>query len=138
MRRTLLLLLALSGWGWAEQVQIISPLPLPVSYALSSTTTLTRLPINFNAGGDNIVVPADVSGNRIVVHRIWFLTAGATNITFKDNLGSPAAVPFAANEGVTFDATGQPWFITAANTAFIMNSSVGVQVSGEIYYALAP
>jgi hypothetical protein len=98
---------------------------------------LLRLPINFNGAGDNIIVPADAAGNRIVVQRIWFLVAAATNITFKDNLPSPAAVPFAANEGITFDATGEPWFITAPNTAFIMNSSAGVQVSGKIYYALA-
>jgi hypothetical protein len=98
---------------------------------------LSRLPVSFNTAGDNIVIPADAAGNRIVVHRIWFLVGAATNITFKDNLVSPAAVPFAANEGLTFDATGEPWFITAPNTAFIMNSSANVQVSGEIYFALA-
>jgi hypothetical protein len=98
---------------------------------------LNRLPINFSASGDNTIVPADAAGNRIVVYRIWFLVAAATNITFKDNLPSPAAVPFGANEGVTFDATGEPWFITDPNTAFIINSSAGVQISGEIYYLLA-
>jgi hypothetical protein len=98
---------------------------------------LNRIAINFSTSGDQTVIAADTNGNRIVVHRIWFLVAGATNLTFKDNLPSPAAVPFAANEGITFDATGEPWFITAPNTAFIINSSVGVQVSGEIYYALA-
>jgi len=98
---------------------------------------LNRLPINISTLGDNTVVPADAAGNRIVIHRIWFLVAGAVNITFKDNLPSPAAVPFAANEGLTFDATGEPWFITNPNTAFIINLSAGIQVSGTIYYALA-
>lgn len=98
---------------------------------------LLRLPINFNTVGDNIIIPADTNNNRIVVHRLWFLVAAAVNLTFKDNLASPAVVPFAANEGVTFDATGEPWFITDPNTAFIINASAGVQVSGEVYYALA-
>jgi hypothetical protein len=98
---------------------------------------LTRLPINIASSGDNIIIPADTTGYQIFVHRIWFLVAAAVNITFKDNLPSPAAVPFAANEGLTFDATGEPWFITNPNTAFIMNLSGNVQVSGEVFYLLS-
>lgn len=97
---------------------------------------LLRLPINFSASGDNSIIPAD-SINRIVVHRIWLVCAGATNLTFKDNLASPAAVPMAANGGLTFDATGEPWLVTDVNTAFIIGSSAAVQVSGMVYYTLA-
>lgn len=97
---------------------------------------LFRAPINFSASGDNIIVAADPV-NRIVVHRIWLVCAVATNITFKDNLASPSAVPMSANGGLTFDATGEPWFVTDPNTAFIINSSQAVQVSGCVYYTLA-
>lgn len=97
---------------------------------------LIRIAMSFSASGDNIVIPADPI-NRIVVHRLWFITAAVTNLTFKDNLPTPAVVPFGANTGLTFDATGEPWFITNPNTAFIINSSVAVQVSGEIYYTLS-
>lgn len=97
---------------------------------------LSRVAINFLASGDNTIIAADAT-NRIIVHRIWLVCAGATNLTFKDNLTSPAAVPMGANGGLTFDVSGEPWFITDANTAFIINSSAAVQVSGECYYALA-
>ena len=97
---------------------------------------LLRVPINFSASGDNTIIAADAV-NRIVIHRIWLVCAGATNLTFKDNLPSPAAVPMGVNGGLTFDATGEPWFITNVNTAFIINSSQAVQVSGECFYTLA-
>ena len=97
---------------------------------------LNRIAINFSSSGDNTVIAADPI-NRIVIHRIWLVCATATNLTFKDNLPSPAAVPMGANGGLTFDATGEPWFVTDVNTAFIINSSNAVQVSGECYYTLA-
>lgn len=98
---------------------------------------LSRLPINFNVGGDNTVIPADTNGNRIVVHRMWFVVGAAVNLTFKDNLPSPAAVPMGQNGALVFDATGEPWFTTDPNTAFIINASAGVQVSGEVFFILA-
>jgi hypothetical protein len=97
---------------------------------------LQRVAINFSTTGDNIIIAADPV-NRIVIHRIWLVVAAATNLIFKDNLPSPAAVPMSANGGLTFDATGEPWFITNVNTAFIINQSGAVQVSGECYYTLA-
>jgi hypothetical protein len=96
---------------------------------------LLRAPINFSASGDNTVIAADPV-NRIIVHRLWLVCGGATNLTFKDNLGSPAAVPMAANGALVFDATGEPWFITNPNTAFIINQSGSAQTSGECYYTL--
>jgi hypothetical protein len=97
---------------------------------------LLRAAINFSSSGDNTIIAADTV-NRIIIHRIWLVVGGATNITFKDNLPSPAAVPLGQYGGITFDATGEPWFITNTNTAFIINSSSAVQVSGEVYYTLA-
>lgn len=97
---------------------------------------LNRIAINFSANGDNTVIPADPI-NRIVIHRLWLVCSAATNITFKDNLPTPAAVPMSANGGLTFDATGEPWFITDPNTAFIINQSGSAQISGECYYTLA-
>ena len=96
---------------------------------------LTRVAINFNTTGDNTIIAADAS-NRIVIHRLWLVVAGATNLTFKDNLPSPAAVPLGQFGGITFDATGEPWFCTDKNSAFIINQSGAVQVSGCIYYLL--
>lgn len=97
---------------------------------------LSRAAINFSGSGDNTIIAADAA-NRVIIHRLWLVVGGATNLTFKDNLSSPAAVPMSANGGLTFDATGEPWFCTAINQAFIINSSSAVQVSGEVYYTLA-
>jgi hypothetical protein len=98
---------------------------------------LTRGVINFNTSGNNTIIPADSQGRKIYVHRIWFLVANAVNLTFVDAQPSPAAVPFAANEGLTFDASGEPWFVTAPGAAFIINSNANVQVSGGIGYLLS-
>lgn len=98
--------------------------------------TLSRIAINFNTSGDNTVVAADAT-RRVVVHRLWLVVGGATNLTIKDNLSSPGAVPLGQYGGITFDSTGEPWFVTAVNTAFIINSSAGVQVSGTCFYSLA-
>lgn len=106
-------------------------------YLYSRLPYLSRASINFATSGDNTIVAADTNSNRIVVYRIWLVVGGTTNLTFKDNLTSPAAVPLATNEGVTFDVSGEPWFITDPNTAFKINSSVAVQVSGICFYALA-
>lgn len=98
--------------------------------------TLFRVAINFNSSGDNSVIAADAT-RRIVIHRLWFVVGGTTNLTFKDNLPSPAAVPMSANGALVFDSSGEPWFITDPNTAFIINSSSAVQVSGEVAYTLS-
>lgn len=97
---------------------------------------LKRTAINFSSSGDNTIIAADTA-NRIIIHRIWLVVGGSVNLTFKDNLPSPAAIPMSANGGITFDATGEPWFITDVNTAFIINSNAAVQVSGCAYYSLA-
>lgn len=97
---------------------------------------LERVAINFSSSGSNQIIAANAT-KRIIIHRIWLVVAGATNLTFVDNLSSPAAIPMAANGGITFDATGEPWFITDKNTAFSINSSAAVQVSGECYYTVA-
>lgn len=97
---------------------------------------LLRAPINFSASGNNTVVSADTT-RRVLIHRIWLVVGGATNITFKDNLPSPGAIPLGQYGGITFDTTGEPWLVTDVNTAFIINSSSAVQVSGVVYYLLA-
>jgi len=96
---------------------------------------LNRAVINFAASGNNTVIAAHAT-KRILIDRIWLVCAGATNLTFVDNLTDPAAVPMSANGGITFDTTGEPWFVTDPATAFIINSSAAVQVSGCAYYHL--
>lgn len=99
---------------------------------------LLVLPINFSTTGDNIIAPA-VASNRIVVERIWLVCTGATSLTFKDgaSISLSGAAAMSANGGLTFDATGEPWFVTTLGNAFIINQSGSTQVSGMVYYHLS-
>jgi hypothetical protein len=97
---------------------------------------LSLFPIDFSTSGDKILVPG-VASYRILIHRIWFVVGGATNVIFKD--GSTAisgTVPLSANGGLTFDATGEPWFSTSLGKDFVINSSLAVQVGGIVHYTL--
>lgn len=104
-------------------------------YSYPRLAILRRAPINFSTSGDNTIIASDPS-NRIVVHRLWFVVNADTNLTFKDNLPSPAAVPMGAKGALVFDTSGEPWFVTDIGSAFIINSSAAVQVSGEVRYLL--
>lgn len=106
-----------------------------VQYSYPRLAILKRAVINFNTSGDNTIIASDAN-NRIVVHRLWFVVDANTSLTFKDNLPSPAAVPMGAKGALVFDASGEPWFVTDIGSAFIINSSAAVQVSGEVRYLL--
>lgn len=100
-----------------------------------STTDLTGAAITFAASGDNTVVAA-VASQTTKVYRMYFVVAGATNITIKNGAGASltGAVPLAANGGMMLDFSSRPWYTTSTNTAFIINSSAAVQVSGRVEY----
>lgn len=97
---------------------------------------LTRATINFSSSGDNTIISADPD-NKIFIQRLWLVTGGTTSLTFKDNLSSPGAIPMIANGALVFDMSDEPWFITAINTPFIINSINAIQVSGIVHYSLA-
>lgn len=98
---------------------------------------LTSAAVDFSSSGDNTVI-ALTAGKRILIHRLWLVCTGATALTFKDGAATSlsGAVSMSANGGLTFDTTGEPWFVTSLATAFIINSSNAVQVSGMVYYRL--
>lgn len=102
----------------------------------SSTQSFMRAPINFSGSGNNTVIPSDAT-MRILVHRVWLVTGGATNLTFKDVLSGPAPVPLAQYGTLVFDFEQTPWFMCLKGTAFVINTDQAVQVSGEVHYSLA-
>lgn len=107
------------------------------SFNLPRAGTIPYTKIDFTAAGDNTAKSA-VALNRINIHRIWIVVGGITNLTFKDGAGVSltGAVPMSANGGLTFDLSGEPWFVTTVGNAFIINNSAGVQVSGGMWYTL--
>ena len=104
---------------------------------LATAARTTQASISISTSGDNSIVGA-VAGQTTRVHRIFLVAAGAVNITFKDgastSLTGALSLP-AAGAGMVFDFSTEPWFVTSANSAFIINLSAAVQVSGRIYYS---
>ncbi len=95
---------------------------------------LLSLPINFSGNGDTIII-AGISGQIVRVWKLWFISGGATNITFKDAavaLSGPA--PFSASEGMVLDFDTKPWATCAVGDSFVLNQDGGAQISGMIYY----
>ena len=98
-------------------------------------TLLQRASISFATTGDNIIIAA-VAGQIIQVYRIFFITTTAITLTFKDGASNAltGALPLAANGAITLDHSGDPWFVTTAGNAFILNQSGTSQVSGAVWF----
>lgn len=98
----------------------------------------TRAAISFAASGDNTVIAAD-SANAIYVWQFFFVNndaSTATNITLKEGATSVSgAYKIAAAGSHTAPCSGTPWAIVPAGSAFVVNSSAAVQISGAVYYS---
>jgi hypothetical protein len=104
--------------------------------ALQSTSALTSAAISFSSSGDNTIVSAGVGAVTTRVHRLFIVVAGATSITIKNGAGASltGAMSLSAGGSIVLDFNQEPWFKTSAATAFIINSSAAVQVSGMVDY----
>jgi hypothetical protein len=109
--------------------------------SLNYPNPFTQAPINFIGAGDNIIVPAQ-AGKQIKVFRLKLICGGATALLFKDGtvivLDGP--LDFSANEGMVLDFTSMdmpPWYTTSPGNALIINSSLGVQVGGNLDYLVS-
>lgn len=104
-------------------------------FAVPTTAKLSSTPINLTSSGDN-TVKAGVGGQTIRVFRIFFTTTVAQTITFKDGASTALTGPvnFTAAGAMVLDFDAEPYFITSSGNGFVMNLSVGGQVSGRIYY----
>lgn len=106
-------------------------------YASADCQPANRTAINFSSSGDNTVIAAD-STSVLYVWQFFFVNGDAstaTNITLKEGSTSiSGAYKIAAAGSHTAACTGTPWAIVPAGSAFIMNSSAAVQVSGTVYY----
>jgi hypothetical protein len=97
----------------------------------------TRAAISFSASGDNTVIASD-SARSIYVWQFFFVNndaTTATNITLKEGSTSVSgAYKIAAGGSHTAGCTGTPWAIAPAGSAFVINSSAAVSVTGTVYY----
>lgn len=95
--------------------------------------------LNFNSSGDNTAIAA-VSGKAIKVWKIMFTVAGAVNVTFYNGLSGTAlsGAFIMANNGSSFLLyyDGSPHWVTSPNTAFNINLSGAVALTGQIWYSI--
>jgi len=100
-------------------------------------------PIDFSTAGDNVVVVAGGSTQRVKVWRLYLVVGADVILTFKNGaaIDFSGPIPMLANGSITFDMipgtreTDVPWFRTDPGNDFIINLSAGVQVSGGVYYS---
>lgn len=105
-----------------------------VIYATPTTAALTSAEIDFVATGANTLV-AGVGGQTIRVFKLFLVVSAATNLTFRNGATDlTGAMSMAANGTIVLDFDGEPWFVTSAGSAFVLNQSGTAQVSGAIRY----
>lgn len=106
-----------------------------INFNTPTTDTLTNAAINASSTGDNVIVSTQ-SAQTVRVFRMYFVVSAATTITFKSGGGTAlsGAISLLANGAIVLDFDGEPWFLTTASQAFIINQTGTAQISGTIYY----
>lgn len=109
--------------------------PFPTSSGLVGVNDLTAAVISFATTGDQVIVAA-VAGQTTRVHRIRLYASAATNMAVKNGAGATLeTIQFPGAGSFVMDFATRPYWTTSVNTAFILNSSVAVTVTGRIEYA---
>lgn len=86
--------------------------------------------VQIAASGDNTVI-AGAAGQSIAIYRMKMIPAAAVTATIKDGAATTLMGPFPMVAGTQydFDLSAEPWFVTAAGNAFVVNLSSAVAVS---------
>ena|SRR2546422_9072665 len=99
---------------------------------------ITPVSVSFAGAGDNTIITG-VAGQTIRIMRMLLAITAATNLTFKDGATAlTGAMPFAATGGLILDDSGEPWYIIGDGNNFVINSSVGTQISGTVWFTQGP
>lgn len=106
-----------------------------VEFNTPTIANLTSAVVSVAASGDNTLV-AGIGGQTIRIWKLLLVFNAAVNIIFKDGAATnlTGVMNMLANGSFVLDFDAEPWFLTAAANAFILNLSAAVQVSGRIYY----
>jgi hypothetical protein len=99
---------------------------------------LVKTPVNISASGPSVLVPG-VAGKTIRVYRLQITVSRAATLIFENDDSSVPDGPlvFPAAGSLTWDNTGEAWFVTGAGKGFQLNLSAAVQVAGNIWYVQA-
>jgi hypothetical protein len=94
-----------------------------------------------NTGNDFIAIPA-VASQRIGVHKMIVVVAGATSIQFTDHVSTSLSqlFPLLANGTIVLDTqvNGDPWWSTAIGAAFSIVQTAGASISYDIWFVQGP
>lgn len=110
--------------------------PMPTRPGMPTTKQLTQASVSVAASGDNTLVAATAS-QTTRVFRLYLVNSGTVKVDAKfksattDKTGAMSLYPGGT---ICLDFDGEPWFVTGANEAFILNLSAAAQISGWIDY----
>lgn len=97
---------------------------------------LSQIKIDAASAGDNIIIVGSAIP-KIYVFRMWFLVDAPVDVTIKDGASNPLTGPLPMSDvlnGIWMDFSEEPWFVTTAGNAFILNLSAAIQTSGSVYF----
>ena len=98
---------------------------------------LTYIAISAGGGsGDNTIVAA-VAAKRILVYKFFLNAAGAVDIKWKNGAAADFHLPvYLLGKGSSWmlPYDSEPWFVTTAGNALILNLTAAVAVNGSLYY----
>ena len=105
-----------------------------VKLALPATSALTGTKVDCAGSGDNTLIAAGGGSVTNRVHRIFLVFAAACTFSFKcGSTAQTGAMTATAGGSFVLDLSSEPWFVTGAAEAFVLNLSSAVQVSGRVY-----
>ena len=107
-------------------------------YILADGTTaaLKYAVINASASGNNTLV-AGVTGKKIRVISLFYMSAGTVNVTFQSGAGGTAltgAIAHTAQTGVVLNENFTGWFQTLAGALLNVNLSAAISIAGSLSY----
>lgn len=121
--------------GYATEETLVGGLKL-------TNTTKTPLRVGINTavtGSDQTLIPTPGAGIKLKIHKLFIQNIGASNVTIllKDSAGTINGAGNLLTPGATLVRENMIGFgdlVLAANSAFLINLSAGVQVSGWVEY----
>lgn len=128
--------------GVASSATDVSPAaPLPIGPGLRTVEQCSRAAISVAAGGDNIIVAANVA-TKTRIYAMLLVAAAPVNVKIGES-GVPTyytgAMTFATASMLFLPQIGEPWFVNSAvNLATILNLSAAVLINGVIWYTTGP
>lgn len=97
------------------------------------------LAIDAASSGNNTLLAAQGSGNKIRVHQLFLVASAAVTVRFEsgaDGTALTGQMQFAANGGIVLPFSPVAWFETAANTLLNLELSGAVSVDGGLVYTV--